>query len=84
MPACVGLSVCSFLCILTAGLCISGVSVSETQGARTWVPVDMRSLSDFLLLSSYFLKSERLGVTSSSFPYPLWSVPTQRYEASIL
>lgn len=71
----------AFLWTQTAGMCTPEVSVPETEGAR--LP-DKRSLSDFLLLSSYFLKQERLEVTSSSFSYPLWSVLTERYGASIL
>lgn len=58
MPARVSVSMRSFLWTQTAGMCTPGVSVSETEGARTPVPAAMRSLSDFLSLSSYFLKEE--------------------------
>lgn len=75
---CVSLSMPSSLWTQTTGMCTPGVSVSETE---TLGSPDKRSLSDFLLLSSYFLffQQERLEVTSSSFSYPLWSVPRGKH-----
>lgn len=82
MPACVSVSMRSVLWTQTAGMCSSGVSASGTEGARSLVPADMRSLSDFLLFSSYFLKQE---VGSHFFLFlPAMVCAYQRYGASIL